>query len=132
MGRILVWAPRILAMAYAVFLSLFAMDVFRAPVSTWQDALALVLHLAPALVVLGVLALAWRRPWIGALVYPILALIHLAVGWGRLHWVAFVVIGGPLVLIGILFVAAGYAMRGGIVAHARGETDAAPANDTTR
>jgi hypothetical protein len=107
MKRLLVWTPRMLAIADAAFLSLFAMDVFRAPFGKWQDALALLLHLAPALVVLGVLALAWRRPWIGAVVYPILALIHLAVGWGRLHWLAFVVIGGPLVLIGILFALSG-------------------------
>ncbi len=109
MRRLLVWAPRLLALVYAGFLSLFALDVFKPPVDTWQEALALFLHLAPALVVLGVLALAWRRPWIGAIVYPILALVHLAVGWGRLHWLAFVVIGGPLVLIGVLFFVAGAA-----------------------
>jgi hypothetical protein len=102
-AALLFWAPRLLAVAYAVFLSLFALDVFQAPVRSWQEILALLLHLAPAIVVLGILALSWRRSWVGAFVYPLLAVVHLAVGWGRLHWIAFAVIGGPLVLVGILF-----------------------------
>jgi len=67
--RALFWTPRILSIAYIVFLSLFALDVFSEGYGFWQTSLALVIHLIPALVLLVVLILAWRWEWIGAALY---------------------------------------------------------------
>jgi len=72
--RVLFWTPRVLCILYAVFLSLFALDVFDAGYGFWQAIAALLIHLIPVYIVIAVLVLAW----------------HLS-------------ISGPLFLIAILF-----------------------------
>ncbi len=101
--HVLYWTPRILCLAFAAFLSIFAIDVFGMPFNFWQKMHALFMHLIPTWVVLAVLALVWRREWVGALLFPLLAVVHLATKWGQLDWSAYVMIEGPLVLLGIFF-----------------------------
>jgi hypothetical protein len=103
MKRLMFWTPRIICIAFAAFLAIFALDVFSMPGGFWYKALALFVHLIPAGMVLIVLAIAWRREWIGAVFFPLLAIVHLVTKWGQLHWSAYVVIDGPLLLLGILF-----------------------------
>ncbi len=101
--RLLYWTPRILCMAFAAFLALFAMDVFGMPMDPWQKALALLMHLIPTIIMVLAVVIVWRREWIGAGLFPLLALAHLVSKWGQLDWIAYVMIEGPLVLLGILF-----------------------------
>ncbi len=68
------WAPRLLTMAYVAFLSLFALDVFGGNEGFWQTLLAFVIHMIPMFILVVVLVLAWRREWIGAVVFGIFAL----------------------------------------------------------
>jgi hypothetical protein len=102
-GRILFWSPRILCILFAIFLSLFALDVFNEDRGLGATILALLIHLTPVYIVVIILAIAWRREWIGATLFPSLAVIYLVFAWGRLHWSAYVVISGPLFLLGVLF-----------------------------
>jgi hypothetical protein len=67
--RILFWTPRLLAIAYIVFISLFALDVFGEGYGFWGTILALMIHLIPTLVLVAALILAWRWEWIGAALY---------------------------------------------------------------
>lgn len=98
------WTPRILCIAFAAFLSIFAMDVFSMPVDLWHKSVALVMHLVPTGIVLIALMIVWRREWIGAVVFPLLAILHLVMTkWGQLHWSGYAVIEGPLFLLGVLF-----------------------------
>ena len=101
--RWLFWSPRILCFAFAAFLAVFAADVFDLPMDLWHKALALLMHLIPTAVVLLVLWLVWRREWIGAVLFPLLAVLHLVTMWGRLDWTAYAVIDGPLLVLGVLF-----------------------------
>ena len=101
--RALYWTPRMLGMAFAIFLGIFAADELRAPGDTWVRALAFSMHLIPAAIILAALLLVWRREWIGAMLFPLLAVGYVAMTWGRLDWSAYAVIGGPLLLVGILF-----------------------------
>lgn len=63
-GRLLFWTPRALSIAFVVFLSLFALDVFADGLGFWRTALALTMHLIPSFVLIAVLILAWRWEWI--------------------------------------------------------------------
>ena len=83
MKRVMFWTPRIICIAFAAFLAIFALDVFDMPGGFWYKALALVMHLIPAGMVLIVLAIAWRREWIGAVFFPLLAILHLVTKWGN-------------------------------------------------
>ena len=71
--RMRVWVPRALALALALFLAIFALDVFEGGASAGEVAAALFMHLIPSLLILAVLAVAWRRERAGAFLYLVLA-----------------------------------------------------------
>jgi hypothetical protein len=101
--RALYWAPRILSILFAGFISLFALDVFGERYSFWETLLALTMHLVPTALIVIVLILAWRWEWIGALAFLSLGIWYLLMTWGRMHWTAYVFISGPLFLLAILY-----------------------------
>jgi hypothetical protein len=101
--QLLYWTPRILGLLFAAFISLFALDVFDGKHGFWETALALAMHLIPTAILLALLALSWRWEWIGAIVFPALGVFYIVQFWQRFHWSVYVVIAGPLFLLGILF-----------------------------
>ena len=103
------WSPRVLGLGITLFLAAFALDVFGEQHGALATALALAVHLVPALVALGVLVLAWRRPWIGAVAFLGLAVGYAAMVPRRPDWI--LIIGGPLALVGLLFAASWRAER---------------------
>lgn len=111
-NRALYWAPRLLALAFILFLSLFALDVFEHHRGFWPTLQALLLHLIPSLVLTLALALAWRWEWIGTAVFGSAGALYIV--WVasltrpvppamRLLWIA--TIAGPAFLISGLFLA---------------------------
>jgi len=101
--RLLYWSPRILTLLFAVFVSLFALDVFDEGYDFWGTVAALFMHLIPTWIVLVVLAVSWRWEWIGAVLFVALGIVYvfLAVGRGHPEWT--LVISGPLFVVGGLF-----------------------------
>ncbi len=110
--RVLFWTPRGLSIAFLLFLSLFALDVFDRRLGFWSTGGALLLHLLPVFVLTLVLILAWRWAWIGAALYATAGLLYLT--WvvsmsrpvpaaTRLIWI--LMIAGPAFLIAGLFLA---------------------------
>jgi len=79
--RWLFWAPRVICMAFAIFLSMFALDVFGEGHGFWKTLLALLIHLVPVYIVLAVLAMAWRWEWIGAVGFAGLAMWYAQRNW---------------------------------------------------
>ena len=72
-GRLVYWLPRIMCIAFAVFVSLFALDVFQGGLGFWQTALLFSIHLIPTAVIVAVLIVAWRWEWVGAAIFATLA-----------------------------------------------------------
>ena len=101
MKRVLFWAPRLLAVTFAGFLALFALDVFSEPGGLGETLLALLVHLAPTGAVLVVLALAWRREWIGAVLFTALGLLYLSQNLAHSSWI--LAISVPLFAVAVLF-----------------------------
>ncbi|MBI3416462.1 MAG: hypothetical protein HY043_14295 [Verrucomicrobia bacterium] len=101
--RLVFWAPRVSCILFALFISVFALDVFGHGAGFWKTTLALFMHLVPTWIILTVLAIAWHREWVGAVVYVALGVLYLLTAWGRFNWSAYVMIPGPLFLVGILF-----------------------------
>ena len=102
--HILFWLSRILCILFAIFLSLFAFDIFNEGYGVRETVLALLIHLIPVFIVVAVLVLAWRRVSNGTLLFPVLALAYPVLSQGRQDWSAYLVISGPLVLQGVLFI----------------------------
>jgi len=101
--RPLFLAPRILCIVFAVFVGLFALDVFNAGLGFWETLVALLIHLIPTGVILGILAVSWRWEWVGGILFTGFGLTYLVVTWGRFTWYVYLFISGPLVAVGILF-----------------------------
>jgi hypothetical protein len=103
MNRVLLWTPRILAALFALFISLFALDVFSAGYSLTEAVVALIVHLSPTYLVVAALIIAWRWEWLGGLAFTGLGLAYVLGFDGRLPWTAYAAIGGSLFLIAALF-----------------------------
>jgi hypothetical protein len=101
--RLLFWTPRVLCILFAVFISLFALDVFGEGHGFWEMFLGFLIHLIPTGILLAVLAISWRWEWVGGILFIALGMAYLVMSWNKVHWLAYVAISGPLFLIGVLF-----------------------------
>jgi hypothetical protein len=87
------WTTRALAVAVSLFLALFALD---AP--GIRDTM---IHLVPSAIVVIIVALSWRREWIGAAAFTGMAIAYAVTAREHLSWIA--VISGPLFAVGALY-----------------------------
>ncbi len=99
----LFWAPRVLCLLFAAFISLFALDVFEGNQGFWETTFAVLMHLIPTALLLTVLAVAWRWEWVGAVAFPALGVLYIVMAWGRLPWPTHAIMAGPLFIVGGLF-----------------------------
>jgi hypothetical protein len=99
----LFWTPRILCILFALFMSLFALDVFGEGRGFWETVIALHIHLIPVYVVGIVLTVAWRWEWVGAVGFVGLAVLYVVWAWGRFPLANYIIMAGPLVVVAVLF-----------------------------
>lgn len=90
-----------MSLLFASFVSLFFLDAFAEQRTLTQILAALLIHPIPAFAILILTALAWRRPWIGAVGHAALAVAYSAMAWRHPGWV--VLICGPLLAIAALY-----------------------------
>lgn len=100
--KFLYWAPRVLAIAFILFLSLFSLDVFD-EYSGFQAILPLLAHLLPVLVLLAALILSWKRDLAGAIVFFSFAILYVLMAGFNRPWSWYAFISGPAAVTGILF-----------------------------
>ena len=96
------WVPRILCILFAIGISLFALDAFDNDEGFWKTLLALLIHLIPTFIVIAVLLLSWRWPWVGGVIYVLLGISYLI--WSSRSGRESSIISIPLFSIGILFI----------------------------
>lgn len=94
MKKVLYWLPRILAILYVVFISMFALDVFGEP----QWPLSLFMHLIPSYFLIAITIITWKREVLGGILF-------LIAGFALLIFTNFetLIIGLPVIIIGLLF-----------------------------
>jgi hypothetical protein len=95
------WIPRILSILFAAFIGLFAMDVFGQGSGIWKTIVALFLHLIPTFLIIIILILSWKRPWIGGISYIALGIVYIV--WSSHSGRGSHIIDFSLFLMGILF-----------------------------
>jgi CHASE2 domain-containing sensor protein len=101
--KLLLWSPRILGVGVSLFVGLFALDAFSQGKSFIQALPDFIVHLWPAMLLLAVVAVSWRLPWLGGVLFIACAVAYAAIAYRHLDWIA--VISGPLTLVGVLFLA---------------------------
>lgn len=100
------WLPRLLAILYALFLSLFASDAWEG-VGFWEGLVGFFIHLRPVYLVLFALVVAWSWPRAGGVLFLALAVgFSWFFGWTEPALLA--LMAGPLVVIGLLFLVGGW------------------------
>lgn len=100
-GRLLLWSPRILGILVSLFIGLFALDAFSQGKPLFQAIPDFVIHLIPALMLLVLVGASWRREWIGGVAFVGLAVVYATMAREHLDWI--LVISGPLIVVGALF-----------------------------
>lgn len=107
--KILHWSPRVLTIALAAFISLFALDVFSEGYKWYEAIVALLIHLAPTYLIVGALLIAWKWEQIGGLIFIGLGLFYIIMTLSRpgfdAGWIVWLIISGPAFLVGGLFLA---------------------------
>jgi len=101
--RLLFWTPRILGIAFALFISLFAFDVFNEHYSLLPLLVTLGVHLIPAALIAVSTAVAWRWEWVGAVLFCGLGVAAIVSSWGRFSLSTYALSAGPAFLMGLLF-----------------------------
>ncbi len=99
-------AATIIGILYALALLVFAADVFNNEQNITQTFYDLLLHLIPTAVVLFIVVVAFNRPLIGTIIFLVLGLMYIITGWTSMHWTAHVLIAGPLLVLGALYITA--------------------------
>jgi hypothetical protein len=102
-GRILFWTPRILVFLFAIFVSLFALDVFGEGRGFWETVLALLIHLIPTAIILIALVISWRWELIGGILFIGLGLWYILESGGKAPWSVYALMAGVPFLVGVLF-----------------------------
>lgn len=103
---ILFWMPRGLAILFAGFIGMFALDAFSEGHGFWSTMLAFAMHLVPMLILICVIVVSWRREWIGAVVYFVLAVLYWLNFSAKPTWI--LTIAGPLLLLAALYLLGWY------------------------
>ena len=88
---------------------MFSLDVFEPELTPWQIAIGLFMHNIPALFLLIVLIISWKREIVGGIAFILAGLLYILMlamnskfEWYMLSWS--ITIAGPAFLIGILFI----------------------------
>ena len=110
-NKFIFWTPRILAILFILFLTMFSLDVFEENYGFWGTIVGLFMHNIPSLILLIVLIISWKYELVGAIAFILGGILYLAwvltnvistgFEWYYLAWA--LQISGIAFLIGILF-----------------------------
>jgi hypothetical protein len=77
-GKFLYWTPRLLSLLYVLFLMLFSLDVIQPGLSFWQIILGLFIHNIPALLLLVIVIISWKKnELVGGIVFTLAGLAYM-------------------------------------------------------
>ena len=111
MSRALLIAAKVVALAGIALLSVFALDVFGSGEPLPTVVVALLMHLLPSFALLAVLAMAWRWPLAGGLLFLLAgAAVFLFL---RNPFGVNLMLAGPLLLAGSLFIGGALSAKAG-------------------
>jgi len=100
--KILFWTPRILAIAFILFLTMFSLDVFGGSESIWQQIGGFFVHSIPSFVLLAILLISWKssRGYVAGFIFTGAGIYWLIVSRS---FVSTWPISLPAIVVGLLF-----------------------------
>jgi hypothetical protein len=103
-SRLFFWLPRILAILAILFMVMFSFDVFGGNEPFSKQLLGFFISNIPAIILIGVLIIAWKREVVGGIFFIIASIA------GAVYFRAFsgnpgaLIVMSPIFLVGILFI----------------------------
>ena len=101
MGRLITWAPRVIAILGICFISMFALDAFSSGAPLSEVLLGFAIHMIPSLILVAILALAWRFEVVGGIAFLLMSIVPF-VRLGNPVRVN-LILAGPFIVAGLLF-----------------------------
>lgn len=104
-ARLLRCTPMVLGILFALFLSIFALDVFGVGYSLWETVVALFMHLIPVFILLIGVAFAWRWEWVGAAIFYGFCIWYIiTMGSGNSFFIYLMIVGPPYLTASLFLV----------------------------
>ena len=110
--KVIHWLPRIICILGILFISMFALDAFNPEKTIWQQIGGFLIHLIPSYVLIIFLIIAWKREYIGGILFTLIGLgfspfifMH-NYKMNQSVWLSLLIIlmiTIPFVIVGILF-----------------------------
>lgn len=101
--KYLLWSPRIIALAFAALLALFALDAFSMDKSLGEQVGGFLIHLLPAFATIVILTIAWKYRVVGGFLFLLLGIVFTFYFGTTSKISTFLLISAPLFAAGILF-----------------------------
>ena len=101
----LIWIPRVLAIIFIVFISLFALDAFSGDASFIKKLGGFLRHLIPTLILVLTLLISWKKPLLGGSIFILLSIAFAFFFKTNRSLLTFLAVTFPVALVGILFIA---------------------------
>lgn len=102
----LFWTPRVAGILFILFLSMFALDIFDMQLGFWGTIVGLFMHLLPSILLAIAIYIAWKREWVGAVLFIGWAIWYVVFFRDRgFPWMTYAIIAGIPAVIGLLFLA---------------------------
>ena len=98
------WLPAGLGIVYILFISMFALDAFGGDASLLEKIGGFIIHLKPSFVSLIALAVSWKKPAAGGVLFVILSVVFTLYFRTYKSLPSFLAISIPLAVIGLLFI----------------------------
>ncbi|MBX7141530.1 MAG: hypothetical protein K1X63_10675 [Chitinophagales bacterium] len=111
------WIARILCITAILFIGMFSLDVFEPGLPLRQQLLGFFMHNIPALILVGLLIVAWKRELIGGALIALIALLLAPYiyshNYSMNHSVSMslsivAIINLPFIIVGVLFILSHY------------------------
>ena len=111
------WIPRILCILAILFVSMFALDSFAPGLTIWKQLGSFLIHLIPCYILIALLVIAWKREYLGGLLFVIIGVIFIPFVFihnyhmNHSFWISLsivLVINIPFVVVGLLFIRSHY------------------------
>ena len=114
------WLPRILCILAILFISMFALDAFSSEESFIVQLGDFIMHLIPSFVLLFLLIVAWKKEFLGGIIFMILGLgmspfvFKMNYNMNESFWMSLgiiMMITIPFFIVGVLFLVSYYKNR---------------------
>ena len=100
---VLYWAPRVISILFALFISMFGFDVFDMGIGFPEIILAFFMDMLPAILVAVMVIIAWKWEMVGAIICAGLGLFYIFGMNYNMDFVVFLLIPLPLFILAVLW-----------------------------